>query len=428
MKIDRSRPDAGVLRRCHKNPRLKEMKMAKLTKLTIAKGPGMGHSRRLGTALATTAMLAVGAAFPGSVGAQDFKVGYIMSLTGPSAVLGKTTLEGAKAGIEMVNGTGGIGGAKVKLVICDVKSSEQQAVICARRLAFQDKVNLMVGTGSSPQTIAILPTVMAAKIPLFAIASSPRTYKPVKKYSFKGIQGLGDQIPLIVKYLKDKKLNRVYVIHDNGPLGQIIGKIFKGAVAGAGIEVLGTELYAPTDTNVTAQVTRMRAAKPAAVLNIAITPPAGALIVKTMKQLGMNVPIMVGSNLQNRGFVKLAGDAVDNIVFPASKVVLADLPDSDPLRPSIMRFRAAFAKMYKGKEPSSLSPWLVDGILLAQRAGKSLGKKALDPVALTEALEKTKDVPGIQGIWTFSPTDHGPSLRQGMILVHFRGNRWTVAR
>jgi len=393
-----------------------------------ATGPGKGRMRWLGAVLATTATLAVGVTFPGAASSEEFKVGFIMSLTGRSGVLGKITLEGAKAGIQMVNSTGGIGGAKVGLVICDVKSSEQQAVICARRLAFQDKVNLMVGTGSSPQTIAILPTVMAAKIPLFAVASSPRTYKPVKKYSFKGIQGLGDQIPLIVKYLKDKKLNRVYVIHDNGSLGQIIGKIFKGAVAGAGIKVLGTELYAPTDTNVTAQVTRMRAAKPDAVLNIAITPPTGALIVKTMKQLGMNVPIMVGSNLQNRGFVKLAGDAIGNIVFPASKVVLADLPADDPLRPSITRFRAAFAKMYNGREPSSLSPWLVDAILLAQRAGKSMGKKALNPVALTDAIERLKNVPGIQGIWTFSPTNHGPSLQQGMILVQFHGNRWVTAK
>lgn len=378
--------------------------------------------------VAVVGALALGAASAAPAASAEFKVGFIMSLTGPSGVLGKVTLEGAKAGVEMVNSTGGVGGAKVRLVICDVKSSEQQAVICARRLAFQDKVNLMVGTGSSPQTLAILPTVMAAKIPLFAIASSPRTYAPVKKYSFKGIQGLGDQIPLIVEYLKQHKKNRVYVIHDNGPLGQIIGKIFAGAVTKAGIEVIGTELYAPTDTNVTAQVTRMRAAKPDAVLNIAITPPAGALIVKTMKQLGMNVPIMVGSNLQNRGFVKLAGDSVDSIVFPASKVVLADLPKDDPLHDSIMRFRAAFAKMYDGKEPSSLSPWLVDGILLAQRAGKSIGAKALDPVALTDALEKLSNVPGIQGIWTFTPTNHGPSLQAGMTLVRFRDNRWVVAK
>ena len=399
--------------------------MPTMTKITTAIRPGVG---RLGAALAGTAALALAATFPGAASAKDFKVGFIMSLTGPSGVLGKVTLEGAKVGVQMVNSTGGIGGAKVRLVICDVKSSEQQAVICARRLAFQDKVNLMVGTGSTPQTLAILPTVLAAKIPLFSVTGSPRPYRPVKKYVFKAIQSLGDQLPLLVQYLKRKKLNRVYVIYDNGPLGQAIGGIFKKVVAGAGIKVLGTELYSPTDTNMTAQVTRMRAAKPDAVLNIAITPPAGALIVKTMKQLGMNVPILVGSNLQNRGFVKLAGDAVGNIVFPAGKVVLKNLPAGDPVRGPVMRFRSEFAKMHKGREPSSLSVWLVDPLLLAQHAAKSIGAKALDPVALTKALESIKNVPATQGIWNFSAKSHTSNLANGMILVQFRNDSWVIAK
>ncbi len=375
------------------------------------------------TGLALVAAIAMG----GAANAQEFKIGFIMSLTGPSGELGKETLAGAQAGIEMINSSGGIGGAQARLVICDVQSSEQQAVICARRLAFQDKVNLMAGTGSTPQTLAIIPTVMEAKIPLFAVASSPQAYEPVKKYSFKAIQGLGDQIPHIVDYLKAKNLKRVSVIHDNGPLGQAIGGLFKGAVQGAGVEILGTELYSPTDTDVTAQVTRIRAARPDAVLNIAITPLTGALIVKTMKQLGMNVPVMVGSNLQNRAFVNLAGDAVDNIVFPAAKVVLKDLPQQDVLRPSIMAFRAAFQKVHPGEEPSSLSPWLVDAMLLAQRAGQTLGAKALEPEALTNALEGLANVPGIQGIWSFSPDNHGPSLKDGMILVQSRSGGWVAA-
>jgi branched-chain amino acid transport system substrate-binding protein len=391
-----------------------------------ATSPVKGRMRMTGMAL--VAAIAAGVATPGAATAQEFKVGFIMSLTGASAELGKETLDGAKAGIEMINSSGGIGGAKAALVICDVQSSEQQAVICARRLAFQDKVNLMVGTGSTPQTLAIIPTVMEAKVPLFAVASSPQAYEPVKKYSFKAIQGLADQIPHIVEYLKTKKLNRVYVIHDNGPLGQAIGGIFKGAVQGAGVEILGTELYSPTDTDVTAQVTRMRAAKPDAVLNIAITPPTGALIVKTMKQLGMDIPVMVGSNLQNAGFVKLAGDAVDSIVFPAAKVVLKDLPQDDVLRPSIMKFRAAFQKVHSGAEPSSLSPWLVDAMLLAQKAGETLGNKALDPEALTNKLETLSNVPGIQGIWSFSATNHGPSLKEGMVLVQFKNNGWVAAK
>ena len=399
------------------------MSMKQEAKRAMALIPG--RLQMSGLALATA--LAIGVATPGVATAQEFKIGFIMSLTGSSGDLGKETLAGAQAGIEMVNSSGGIGGAKASLVICDVQSSEQQAVICARRLALQDKVNIMVGTGSTPQTLAIIPTVMEAKVPLFAVASSPQAYEPVKKYSFKAIQGLSDQIPHIVEYLKTKKLNRVYVIHDNGPLGQAIGGIFKGAVQGAGVEILGTELYAPTDTDVTAQVTRMRAARPDAVLNIAITPLTGALITKTMKQLGLNVPVMVGSNLQNTAFVNLAGDAVDSIVFPAAKVVLKDLPEQDVLRPAIMKFRAAFQKVNGGEQPSSLSPWLVDAMLLAQKAGETLGNKVLDAEALANQLETLTNVPGIQGIWTFNATNHGPSLKDGMTLVQFRNGGWVAA-
>jgi len=380
------------------------------------------------TAFVAGAILALNAMAAGTAAAAEFKIGFIMSLTGPSAALGKVALDGAQAGIEMINSSGGIGGAKAELVVCDVQSSEQQAVICARKLALQDKVNMMVGTGSSPQTVAIIPTVEAAGVPLFAVASSPESYTPVKNFVFKGIPGLTDQIPAIVDYFKAKKLLRVVVIHDNGPLGAAIGNIFKSRVEGAGITVAETLLYAPTDTDVTAQITRMRAAKPDAVLNIAITPPSGALIVKTMQQLGLDIPVVVGSNLQSKAFVALVGDAVENIIFPAAKVALKDLPASDPLHPAITAFRTAFAKVHPGQEPSSLSPWLVDPMLLAQKAGSTLGAKALDPKALRDAIEGLKGVNGIQGAWSFSPTDHGPDLSSGMLLVKFKNDSWVAAQ
>ena len=109
-----------------------------------------------------------------------------MSLTGPNAVIGKITLAGAQAGIEMINSTGGIGGMKAVLVICDVQSVEQQAVICARKLALQDKVSIVLGTGSTPQTLAIIPTLDAAGVPLFSIASGFEHLQPGQEM---GIQG-----------------------------------------------------------------------------------------------------------------------------------------------------------------------------------------------------------------------------------------------
>jgi branched-chain amino acid transport system substrate-binding protein len=260
--------------------------------------PSPSHSnaspwRSTARLLAGVTLLLGGILAAGAARAEEFKIGFVLSLTGPNAVIGKITLAGAQAGIEMINNSGGIGGMKAALIVCDVQSVEQQAVICARKLAQQDKVQMMLGTGSTPQTLAILPTIEAAGIPLFSIASGPATYSPVKKFVFKGISGQADTIPPEVEYLKSKKMLRIAMIHDNGPLGADISSVFKEKIAGTGIEIVDTQVYSPTDTDVTAQVTRMRAANPDAVLNVAITPPAGALISKTMLQLGMNVPNIV---------------------------------------------------------------------------------------------------------------------------------------
>jgi branched-chain amino acid transport system substrate-binding protein len=356
--------------------------------------------------------------------AEDFKIGVAMPLTGPNAVIGKTSLAGAQAGIELINATGGIAGMKAVLVVCDVQSVEQQAVICVRKLALQDKVNLIFATGSTPQTVAIVPTIDAASVPLFSVASGSIVYDPVKKWVFKGISGQADTIPPEVEYLKSKNMRRIAMIHDNGPLGSDISRIFKEKISGSGIEIVDTEVYSPTDTDVTAQVTHMRSSNPEAVLNVAITPPAGALIVKTMTQLGMEQPNLVGQNLQNESFAKLAGEGVKNVIFPASKVVVENLPKSDPLYANIEMFRTQFAKTSPGVPPTSISPWLVDGMILAQKAAKPLGARALDHATLRDAIEGTRTVPGIQGVWSFSADNHGSDLQDGIILVKYDGDKW----
>ena len=347
-----------------------------------------------------------------------------MSLTGPNAVVGKAALTGAQAGLEMINATGGIGGMKAALVICDVQSVEQQAVICVRKLALQDKVNMIFATGSMPQTLAVVPTIEAAGVPLFSVASGSVVYNPVKKWVFKGISGQADTILPEVDYFKAKNMHRIAMIHDNGPLGSDISRIFKENISGSGIEIVDTEVYSPTDTDVTAQVTHMRSSNPEAVLNVAITPPAGALIVKTMTQLGMEQPDLVGQNLQSELFAKLAGDGVKHVIFPASKVVVEDLPESDPLYANVAAFRAHFAKMNPGTQPTSLSPWLVDGMILVQKAAAPMGAKALDSAELRDRIEGLKKVPGIEGVWTFSSEDHGSDLQDGIILVKYDNGKW----
>lgn len=379
------------------------------------------------TFLAGLVLLAANAAVSAPAVAEEFRIGLVMSLTGPNAEVGKLYVAGANTGIAMINARGGIGGMQARLITCDTQSVEQQAVICARKLALQDKVNLLMGTGSTPQTIAMLPTVKAAGVPTFSIAAGNVTYTPLRKWVFKGLAGNDDFIPVIMAYLKSKGWTRAALIRDNGPFGADTASTVKARAAEAGVEIVADEVYSPTDTDMTAQVTRIRGTKPDVVLNMAITPPPGAIIARTAVQLGITAPMFVGANLQSDAFAHLLGDAAAQTIFVGSKVILAQVAQDDPLHDNIAAFKAAFAKVNPGVKIGSLSPATADGMLLAQAAARSLGAKALDPDALRTALEQLHDVPGLQGIWTFSPTDHGSALRNGIALVRIKGGEWVAA-
>ena len=378
------------------------------------------------TMVAAAALLTVASA--GLAAADDFKVGLVMPLTGPGADIAKNLAAGANAMIPLINERGGIGGMHVTMIVCDSQSQEQQAILCDRRLLSEDKVNMLLGNGSTPQTLAALPTVDAAGTPLFSMAAGTAIYRPLKKWVFKGLNSNEDQILVELDYLKKKGWTHVALIRDQGPFGSDIATIYKAFAPKAGVDVVADEVYAPTDTDMTAQVTRVRALKPDIIVDMAATAPSGALVAKKIAQLGMTMPIIVGTNLQTPGFVALIGDVADQVIFTSLKVVQSDLPSSDPLYANIQAFKAAYDKTNPTLPMNGLSPNTGDALLIVQAAARDMGAKALDHEALLHAIEGTKDVPGLQGLWTFSPTSHEVPLASGTALLKYAKGQWVAVQ
>ncbi len=360
--------------------------------------------------------------------AEDFKIGTILPLTGPGADIGRFLVEGAKAAVVMVNKTGGIGGMHVTMIVCDTQSVEQQAVLCARRLSGEEKVSMILGAGTTPLTLAILPTIETAQVPLFAIAGGVVNYRPFKKWVFKAIATNEDQIPIALDELKAKGITKIASIRDNGPFGTDVSQTLKPTAEKAGIAIIDEEVYTATDTDMSAQVTHVRAAKPGAIFDMSSNPPPGAIVARKIAQLGMTVPIVVGINLQTKVFAELSGDAADQELFIGMKASIADVPDSDKLAPNIKAFRAAFAETDPGETVVGLSASCADAILLAQAAGKSLGAKSRDGDALRQGLEALHGVPGVQGIWSFSPTSHESSMKDGVVMLNYAKGQWVPAK
>ena len=249
----------------------------------------------------------------------DFKVGFVLSQIGPLAELSKVFLDGAEIGIAMVNDAGGIGGLKARLVVCDSQGQEPQAVICAKKLINDDQVNLLVGATGTPQTMAIIPAVEAVGVPLFGMGAGRVIWEPVKKWVFKSFPSNDDQLPVEIDFARNKGWKRVALITDNSAFGKDTAEITRAVVKEKGLELVADETYAPSDTDVTAQVTRLRAASPDLILNLAGGIPTGLLVAKKAIQLGIKAPLMHGLNFVVDSYPPLVPQAIDQSYFAGSK-------------------------------------------------------------------------------------------------------------
>jgi branched-chain amino acid transport system substrate-binding protein len=384
-------------------------------------------NRRLALRSVVAAAMMLTAAAGAAQAQSEFKVGFVLSQIGSNAELAKTWLDGAEIGIIMVNEAGGIGGQKARLIACDAQGQEPQAVICAKKLVNDDQVNLMIGATGTPQTLAIIPTAESAAVPLFGMGAGLVIWEPVRKWVFKSFPANDDQIPAEISYAKKKGWNRLALLTDNTAFGKDTASTTHNVVKANGLELVAEEYYAPSDTDVTAQVTRVRAANPDMILNLAGGIPTGILVAKKALQLGMKAPLMQGMNFVIESYPSMMPQAMGQSYFAGSKMMV-DLPPSDPLYPNITAFRKKYAEVRGASaKPNGNTITVPDILLLVAKVTQGLGTKALDKETLRSAIESAKDFPGLQGIWNLSPTNHGNSFAAGTVVLTNVNGTWKLA-
>lgn len=352
---------------------------------------------------------------------REFVVGLVLPMTGAASENGRSYARGAQAAAAMLNAGKGIGGRTVRLAICDSQSQEQQAVICAKQLTSAEQARVLIGSGSTPQTIAIGPVAASARAPLFAMSGGESPYIPYKPWVFKGLAGNSDQIPPAFDLARQRGWKRMAIVRDNGAYGHDIGEFMLRMARETGMEVVADEIYATTDTDMTAQALRVRDAKPDVVMNYATAVPLGVAVAKKLVQLGVTAPDIVGINLQNPSFVRLAGGIVGQTIFVGPRFLLdQDAAGHGPAQ----EFAAAYHAMFKQPIQDVLTLGPADAMLLT-RAAVAANPAALDdPEQLRLALESLRDVQGVQGRWSFSATDHGPVLGAGITTMVWRDGGW----
>ncbi|WP_372525987.1 ABC transporter substrate-binding protein [Piscinibacter sp.] len=356
----------------------------------------------------------------------DINVGVTVSATGPAASLGIPE----KNTVALMPRT--IAGQKVNYIVLDDASDTTNAVSNARKLITENKVDIILGSTTTPNSLAMIDVVSEAQTPMISMAASARIVEPVdakKRWVFKTPQNDIMMSLAIVTHMANAGVKTAGYIGFADAYGEGWYQEFSKIAALKGIQIVANERYARTDTAVTGQVLKIIAAKPDAVLIGASGTPA-ALPQKTLKERGYTGKYYQTHGVANADFLRVGGKDVDGTFLPAGPVLVADqLPAAHPVRKSALAYVAAYEAAHGKGSVSTFGAHAWDtGLLMS--AAVPVALKTAQPgtaafrAALRDALEAVKDMPGAHGIFTMSTSDHLGLDQRARVMVKIDNGVW----
>ncbi|HEY5191876.1 MAG TPA: ABC transporter substrate-binding protein [Candidatus Deferrimicrobium sp.] len=335
--------------------------------------------------------------------AEPLKIGAILSVTGPASFLGAPEAKTLEMLVAETNKKGGVMGRQVQLIIKDSGASPEKAFSFAKQLIEEDKVFAIIGPSTSGETMKIKSVAEEGKTILMSCAAAEAIVNPVAKYVFKTPQSDKDAVIKIFQQMKKMKISKIGVLSGNDGFGNAgKGQIEKLAPE-YGITIAANEVYDAKASDLTAEVTKVKAANVQAIVNWSVV-PAQAIVIKNARQIGLTIPIFQSHGFGNIKYVEAAGAAAEGVLFPAGRLLVADvLPKNHPQKALLVKYTKDYESHYKD-EASTFGGHAYDAYIILLKAIEQA--KSTDTEAVRTAIENLKGFVGTAGIFNFSATDH----------------------
>ena len=357
----------------------------------------------------------------------EYKVGFITSLSGAAATIGVPYSRGIAAAKEY---KGDIGGEAITLIQLDDGSDPSAATRDARKLIEEDKVDILIGTATSTSSMAMATVANELKVPFIALSPiKPPTADSGERWTLAVTQ----PPPLMVKVVTDRiaqdGVKKLAYIGYSEAWGDFVYNGAKAAEKDGGLQVITNERYARTDTTVTAQVLKIVATRPEAVL-IGGSGTQGALPLLALSERGFKGKIYGTPAIVNADFIRVGGKAVEGILASGGPVIVADqLPDSHYAKKISLAFREAHLKANGVPSTDSFAPYAFDAWLIFADAAERAKAKAQPGTpefhgALREALFSVKDLAGTQGLYNFTPASSYGVDERSLVLMQLADGKW----
>lgn len=334
---------------------------------------------------------------------EPIRVGAILSVTGPAAFLGAPEAKTLEMLVEAQNKKGGVAGRQIQLIVKDSGASPEKAFSFAKQLIEENKVFAIIGPSTSGETMKIKGVAEEGKTILLSCAAAEVIVNPVAKYVFKTPQNDNHAILKIFEQMKKMKISKIGVLSSNTGFGNAGKEQIEKLAPGNGATILVNEVYDKAASDLTAELTKVKAANVQAIMNWSIE-PAQSIVLKNARQIGLKMPIFQSHGFGNIKYVEVAGEAAEGVLFPAGRLLVADgLPKTHPQREVLIQYKKDYESRYK-EEASTFGGHAYDAFIILVKAVEKA--KSADKEAVRAAIEQLKGVVGTGGIFNFSPADH----------------------
>jgi branched-chain amino acid transport system substrate-binding protein len=375
--------------------------------------------------VAIVVVLVVVALFSTNVmAAGTIRIGALFSVTGPASFLGEPEKKTLEMLVKEINAKGGIKGNKIELFVYDTQGDATKAVQLANKLIKDDKVVAIIGPSTTGDTMAIIPIIEKEQIPLISCAAGVKITDPVKKWVFKTPANDHVAAEKLLDYLTKQKQKNLALLTVSDAYGQSGREQLKALAAKKGFTIVADEVYSPKDTDMTAQLTKIKGTKADAIICWG-TNPGPAVVTRNVKQLGIKTPLYQSHGVASKKYIELAGaDACEMCTLPAGKLTIYDkMKKSDPQYKVLSEYDQAYKKHY-GVEASTFGGYANDAFLLLTEA---VTKSGTTPEQIRNGIEQVKKLVGVSGIYTMSPTDHNGLDLSAFEMVRISNGDWVLA-
>ncbi len=351
------------------------------------------------------------------------KIGGIFSITGPVSNVGDPEAKTARMLVDKINAKGGIKGRQIELSVEDDQGNETQAVNAANQL-IKKGVVAIIGPSRSGTTLAIADLCNQKEVPLISCAAAAVITDPVRPYIFKTAPKDSDAAEIIFDHMTSRGVKRVGLLTDNTSFGQEgLTQMKKVLPKYPGLEIVAAESFGKDDSDLRPQLSKIQAAGAEAIVGWSIL-QGQSILLKNVKTLGLTVPIYQSHGFANIEYVKAAGDAAEGVLFPASRILVAEqLADDHPLKKALVEYKNEYEAMYKA-DVCTFGGHVYDALYMLTDA---IEKKGAERKAIRDHLETIQDFKGTAGVFNLSAEDHTGLTKDAFEMLTVKNGAFTIA-